>query len=391
MTAIASAVSIASALVLWCLAGLSASRTRAIGLVVVLGMTAAAMMAQPFKPARMGDYHDFVQSRGAFESYVGTTVHFQYQLAGTIVYGLDAVFGRTTHSPVKAFDMLARLASFVFVAGLALLALQRRFSARVVRYVAIVLAAPATLLLFGYHEFGYLPDALGVSALPLALIGLEEERNAFVIAGATLLGVGAALHGFGLVAVAFLLLVTLAWEFGEPRRLGTRLAQVIGGAAFGWLVWLALYLVVLGWQVIPDHADFLPIRPLLHTRAVPTVHRYDYAIFSHLGLRDIFFEFVILGVFASAVILFLPGGRLWRAVVAATVPMILFVVFFWPVQGLGNDTDFLGSAFPALYAVGWLTSQSRRGSLVLIAALALGQLALLHVVHGTGFVHAQDF
>jgi hypothetical protein len=131
------------------------------------------------------------------------------------------------------------------------------------------------------------------------------------------------------------------------------------------------------------------IRPLFHTH--PHGRRWDYAVFSHIGLRDIFFEFVILGVFASAVMFLLPRSRLWLSVAVATVPMVLFVIFFWPGQGLGNDTDLFGSAFPALYGIGWLTSRSSRVSMILAAALAVGQVAIVYVVHGTEFVHTHDF
>jgi hypothetical protein len=257
--------------------------------------------------------------------------------------------------------------------------------------LAIALAAPPTLLVFGYHEFGYLPDAFMVWGIPLALVGLEEERGTLLVAGAAALGVGAALHGFGLAAIAFLIIVTLVYTWGDLRRLATRLAQVVGAASFGWLIWLPIYLIGLGWKIASSDSSKRPLRPLFHTIRAASEHRYDYAVFSHTGLRDIFFEFVILGVFASVIVFWLPRTRLWWAVVIATIPMILFVILYWPVQGLGNDTDFLGAAFPALYGVGWLTARSRRLPLVLVGALAVGQLALLFVVHGLRFVHGQDF
>jgi hypothetical protein len=37
-----------------------------------------------------------------------------------------------------------------------------RWSAVVVRYLGLVLLAPATLLYFGWREFGYLPLSVGV-------------------------------------------------------------------------------------------------------------------------------------------------------------------------------------------------------------------------------------
>ena len=389
--AAAAAVSLGGAVALLALERLGSRRRCVIGTLVVLAAVLTAMLLEPFHPALMGDYRDFVQSRQAFVGYFGTTMRFQYHLGGAIVRAVDAALGRTAHSPVEAFDVLAGLASVVFIMGLAILAKFKGFSRPVLRYLAIVLAAPPTLLFFGYHEFGYLPDALMVWAIPLALVGLEEERGGLVVAGAAALGVGAALHGFGLVAVGFLGLVTLVYERQDGRQLAVRIAQVAGAAMVGWLAWLPVYFIGFGWTVVSDHADFRPIRPLFHTHAVASAHRFDYAVFSHIGLRDIFFEFVILGVFAAALVLLLPRGRLWEAVVVATVPAVLFVIFFWPIQGLGNDTDFLGSAFPALYGVGWLAARSRRAPAVLVAALAVGQLALLHVVRSILFIHGQDF
>jgi hypothetical protein len=391
VTAFAAAAAVTGSLALLVVERAESRRARMLGTWLVLAGVLAVMLAQPFRPSHMGDYADFVPDRHAFLSHFGSSVQFQFQLGGALVHGLDAAFGRTPHSPAQAFDTLARLASFVSVLGLGAFAAWRGYSRRVLRYVAVVLAAPPVLLLFGYHEFGQLPEAMIVWALPLALAGLEEGNAAAVVLGSSALGVGAALHGFGLLAVAFLVFVVAGLYHADADLLVVRLAQVGGAAVTGWLVWIPVYVVGLSWSVVPGHAGARPIRPLFHTRVVASEHRYDYAILSSTGLRDILFEFVILGVVASAVIVGAERGPLWAPVVAATVPLALFVVFFWPIQGLGNDTDFLGSAFPALYGVGWLAARSRRRSLVLAAALVVGQAAMLYVVHGTQFVHAQDF
>jgi hypothetical protein len=202
-TIIASGASIAGAAALFGIARVAASRARVYGTLLVLGLTFGVMLAQPFKPHAVGDYSLFTRTRSLFEDRFSHIIAFQYHLAGVTIHLLDEAFGKTAQSPHEAFHTLARLASFAFVLGLVLFALQQRFSRRVVRYLAIVAAAPPTLLLFGYHEFGYLPDVLIVSAIPLALVGLEEEKDHFVVAAAVLLGVGTALHGFGLVAAVF--------------------------------------------------------------------------------------------------------------------------------------------------------------------------------------------
>lgn len=389
----ASGVAVAAAVCLVLLAELRESRRRIVGPCLVLLGVLGVMMWQPFQrqPGDMGDYGDFVESKHAFRQHF-EKLQFQFHLGAAMVRGLDAAFGRTAHSPAQAFDTLARLASVAFVLGLLWLLYEHGFSTRVLRYCAIAVVAPATLLLFGYHEFGYLPEAFFAVAIPLAIIGLERRRDSFVIAAAVLLGVGAALHGFGLVAVLFLALVALAWEYPRRRLMATRLAQVAGGVVFGWLSWLALYFIVFNWTVVAGHANEQPLRPLFHTTRSAGYHRFDYAIFSGKGLHEILFEFLILGVFVSALVLvLLPRDRLWRIVVLASLPILAFVVLWWPVQGLGVDTDFLGAAFPSLYAVAWLASSSRRASLITVAGLALCQAAMLVVVHGHGFQHPQDF
>ena len=386
--ATATVVCLTAAVVLLGLERLPSVRARARGVGIVLAGVLVAMAFQPFQPEDMGDYKDFA---AGFLSYFGSSVRFQYPLGSGIVHLFYVLAGRGAHGPADAFYGLALLASAVFVLCLGALAASRRFAPSVLRYVAIVLAAGPTLLLFGYHEFGYLPLALIASAVPLALVGLEEDRPLYLVVGAAALGVGTALHGFGLVAVVFVVIVTLVHERRDVQRLTVRLAQVVGAATFGWLVWLPVFLIGLGWDVLAGHSSARPIRPLFHTKVVASEHRFDYAVLSHYGLRDIFLEFVILGVFASAVIVLLPRTRLRQAVLVGTIPIVLFVVFFWPIQGLGNDTDFLGSAFPPLYAVGWLGSRSTRLSRALVAAAAVGQVALLYVVHGHTYVHSQDF
>jgi hypothetical protein len=366
-------------------------RGRGVLVGAILLVVLAAMMFQPFEPARMGDYADFVKSKQNFLLYFAGPVQFQYHLGAVLVHGFYVAWGRTAHSPVLALDTFIRLASVIFVAGLAWLAAFRHFSAPVLRYLAIVFAAPMTLLVFGYHEFGWAPVSFFVWGIPLALIGLEDDRGGLVVAAAAALGVGAAFHGFGLVAIVFLLIVTVVHEWGDARKAATRVAQVVGAASFGWLVWLPIYIVGFKWTVSPSDAAVRPMRPLFHTFRFVSAHRYDYAVFSHTGLRDIFFEFVIMGVFASVVLYWLARTRLWWSVLVGTIAMAVVVVFYWPEQGLGNDTDGLAVFFPALFGVGWLTSRSRRLSLALVIALAVAQPVLLYVVHGLRFVHNQDF
>ena len=374
---------------MWAISRVGDHRTVSVAVCLVLAAVLGVMVTFPFEPARMGDYADYGRD---FQLYF-SPLRFQFHLSAAILRGFHALYGSSPRAGRDAFDVLTRAASAVFVAGLAAFAFFRGFSAQGLRYLAVVMAAPPTLLLFGYHELGYLPGVFIASAIPLALVGLEDRRETLVIVAALLLGVGTALHGFGLVACGFMFLLVLVWQLRLPRETRSpRLpAKVAGAILVGWLVWLPLWFIGFGWSVSASDSAHVTVRPLFHTTRDAYQHRLDYAIFSHLGLRDILFEFLILGVFASLVVFVLKRDAMWWAVVTATIPCVLYVIFYWPVQGLGNDTDFLGSAFPALYGVGWLASRSSRWSLAVVAVLCLCQLALLHVVRGTTFVHARDF
>jgi uncharacterized membrane protein YqjE len=355
----------------------------------VLAVVLAVMFMLPFEPARMGDYADFTRD---FWSHF-SDVRFQYHLGAAVLRGFYAIFKTSRDAPVDAFDALARLASTLFIGGLAGLALFQRFSPRVLRYIGIVLAAPSTLLMFGYHELGYEPTAAIVTAIPLGLLGLETGRQNLVLLAAFLLGVGVAFHGFGLVSLVFLILLIVVWQAFLPRSqwdVGLPLRAIAAGLV-GWLMWLPLYFIGFGWTVEAGHADQVPFRPLFHTTRFMLRRRFDYAVFSQTGLRDIAFEFIILGLIPSLLVLLMARDAARRTILLASIPVVFFVILFWPLQGLGNDTDNLPSIFPSLYAAGWLLSRSKRWSLVALVMLAISQLALLYVIHGLRFVHSQDF
>lgn len=339
----------------------------------------------------MGDYDNFVQDRDHFEDYFGQAVSFQYHLGGAIVHVLDAAFGATKHSPVQAFDALARIAAALFVLGLGLFVLRERWSERALRYAALATAVPTTLLFFGYHEFGHLPAALDAVALPLALVGLERRRRDLVLAAGALAGVGCALHGFGLVALAFLVVLVGAYLWRSEDARGALGRGLPAGAAaaglLGWLIWLPIYLIGPSWSIDPGHSDVRPLRPLLHERYVAHSHRIDKPILSTSVIAEIGWELAVTGAALVLVAAWLTHGPARDALLVATVPVLVFVVWFWPVQGLGNDSDFLGSAFPATYAAAWLLAGSLRASVIGFLALVAGNAAMAHILTW-GFVHS---
>jgi hypothetical protein len=339
----------------------------------------------------MGDYANFIESRHNFERYFGDRVNFQFHLGGAIVHELDAAFGADSRSAVAAFDALARLAAGLFVLALAGLAALMRWTPQVVRYVALAISVPTTLLFFGYHEFGHLPAALDVVAVPLALIGLESKRRSYLYTAGLLAGVGSAFHGFGLIALAFIVVLAAVYVWREPAAqsaLGRAIpASVAAAGVVGWLVWLPIYLTGPSWSIEPGHSDVRPLRPFLHEHYVEHAHRIAKPILSTSVIGEIGWELAVTG--AALVLLAAWYGRdvAGTAVLIAAAPILLFLIWFWPVQGLGNDSDFLGSAFPPTYAAAWILARRLKPSAVGLLILVAGNAAIAHVLRWP-FVHS---
>jgi hypothetical protein len=89
-----------------------------------------------------------------------------------------------------------------------------------------------------------------------------------------LAGVGSALHGFGLIALAFIVALTAVYVWqNEParRNLGRRILVAVAAAGLlGWLIWLPIYLIGPSWSIDPGHSDVQPLRPFLHAHYVET-------------------------------------------------------------------------------------------------------------------------
>jgi hypothetical protein len=356
---------------------------RAVTIVALVGLLVAQLRMPLHVAIPEGDYRNFVEDRGHFNSYLVEDVNFQYHLSSQLVRGFDVALGSTNSSMVSAFHWLARLISVVFIGCLVGLGAMERWSERVVRYLAIAVAVPATALFYGYHEFGYLPAALEATAIPIGLIALERHRWWLLALSTALLGLGAALHGFGLIALAFMLMVAIVYAIRDKTLEKTRGILQVGNAAVyglaGWAAWLPLYPVILHTDIVTGHSDEFPLRPLFHPEPYPHYHRIANPVFSSLGLRDIAYEFLTVGVLALALLAFAAPG-LRTPIALAALPVVLFVAIFWPVQGLGEDTDFLASAFPPLFAMGWLVAPSRRLTILMLGLLVAGDWALHHVL-----------
>lgn len=391
-----SAVAVVVAVLLLVGSRMERSNARLVISLLALGGLLAGMIALPLTtPAPMGDYHNFAEEgRAAFEErFVGST-RFQFHLAGAATGVVDAVLGRP--DPAVTFDVMAAAVSALFVGGLTALGFWGRWSAQVIRYIALATLVPITVLFFGYHEFGHLPLAFIAPAIPLVLVGIDTGNYREVIAGSFMLGVGAAMHGFGLVALLYAwLLIALAWKLlgpssttlpaahGMPRTL-----QIFGAGVVGWLGWFGAYAVVLGIDVYADHASSRVWRRTFTASFEEDNLRINYPVFSGKVITDLAFEFGIVG---AAALLLVPSvsHRLRKPVLLASIPVLAFTVWFWPVGGLGGDTDNMGAMVVPFFAAAWLISSSRRLTLVGGSLLLLGHFALLRVLTTGQFVETQ--
>jgi hypothetical protein len=362
-----------------------------IALAALAAMTALMLRLSLHLSVPMGDYDNFIESRDNLLRYFGDTVSFQFHLGGVAIHLLNDAFHDTPHSPVQAFDALARIAAVLFVVALGLFVLRERWSAQALRYAALAIAVPTTLLFFGYHEFGHLPAALDVAAVPLALVGLEARRSGLVLAAGALAGVGCALHGFGLVALGFIVALVAVYLWRDEAARAVLGRHLVGGVVatglLGWLVWLPIYLIGPSWSIAPGHSDVRPLRPLLHAQYVADANRIDKPILSGSVLAEIGWELAVTGAALVPLAAWITRGPARDALLIAALPVLVFVVWFWPVQGIGNDSDFLGSAFPPTYAAAWLAARNLRASLIGFAVLVAGNAAIAHILTW-GFVHS---
>jgi hypothetical protein len=69
-----------------------------------------------------------------------------------------------------------------------------------------------------------------------------------------------------------------------------------------------------------------------------------------------------------------------------TMPSVIFSVVFWPIQGLGVDTDLVFGAFPAMYALAWVCAHDTRRTAIAAALLVSGHIAFWRIVLDARFV-----
>jgi hypothetical protein len=151
---------------------------RLITLVALIGLLVAMLRMPLHVSIPEGDYRNFVDGREGFRSYMVEQVSFEYHLSSQIVRGFDAALGSTDSSPVAAFHWLSRLIALVFVAGLVGLGFVERWSERVVRYLALAVAVPATALLLRIGNAAVYGVAGWVAWIPVYPILLHSDLAA---------------------------------------------------------------------------------------------------------------------------------------------------------------------------------------------------------------------
>jgi hypothetical protein len=349
----------------------------------------AARVPIPIGSFTMGDGTNIVERRESFEELVRAEreIRFSSHLAYLLLDRIDMALGSTPASPLESYRALSWLAGAVFALSLVCLAGAEHWSPRAIRYIALAMLAPATLMFFGYLEVGYL--ALSAAAFPFVARDLHKggDLTLGLLAGSIMFGLGAAMHGVGYLGIAGLCAAVLAADIPIRRRvlLATALSAVAVGAA---LIWLWYYIAVLGLSVIPHHAIGGAIwRPVWEAREAES--RIIHPLLSTIAARDLFASGLVAGL--SLVPVVLGISRQWsresRVALAFSVPSVLFFLFFWPPQGIAIEMDMVVAAFPAIYPLLWVSSQSVRASLASAGLLALGHWTFWRVVADEQFIN----
>ncbi|MDA1183146.1 MAG: hypothetical protein O2930_00705 [Acidobacteria bacterium] len=358
---------------------------RALGVAVLLTVAVGAYLVPLRQPIRMGDSGTYVDSRELFETYSGVRqIRFEAHLSHAILGRLDQAFGSTDQAPGQALDWLMRGATAWFVLSALAIGAIERWSAVVLRYLALALLAPSTLLYFGYRELGHL--SLSIAAFPLILRGLQTGGRRLE-AGSVLSGLGAALHGFGLLSLAGSGLAACAVRARAADRVRMILRFSVWGTA-AYLGWVAVYLIVFNLPLVPGHSEAIPWRPWLTDEVTD---RINVAILSITGGRDLLFS-----AWAVGVPLVVVAAGMWRerreevrAALLYAVPSLIFLVLFWPIQGLGMEMDLVFAAFPAVYALAWVCAHDEKRTAIAAVLLVSAHVAFWRIVLGIDFLNSR--
>jgi hypothetical protein len=366
------------------IAGIVGDRRRQAWAVAAILTVAIAAQVVPIRPSllRMADSGMYTKNRTNFETAL-KAVNFENHLTMALLARAYPAFGSGEDAPERTFRAFSRLASIWFAACALVIGTVERWSPHVVRYLALAVLAPSTLMYFGHRDFAYL--SLNVAAFPLLAHGIAHGSKRLE-AGGALTGLGAALHAFGLLSMAGAWIGALVTRVPISARF-ERVARIAAWATAAWVGWLAIYLIVLDMPIAQGHAGSGSWRPLFIDEQ--NNRRLNVAIFTPAGIRDVLMSAWVVGVPLLAV-----GASLWKRhrhhVVTAlsfAIPSVVFLVFYWPPQGPGVDTGHVVGTFPAVFAAAWLCAREPRQTTVAAALLVSGHLAFWRMVLDTRFVN----
>jgi hypothetical protein len=372
------------AVLLWGARQATAKRRRAITLAVLL-LVGVAGFAVPFEPTfvTMGGSADHVRSRQDFEDWWGGRVRFEKHLSQVILLETYQRLEPTEAAPTRAVVTMTRGATLWFILSAAIIATVEGWSPLVLRYLGLVLLAPSTLLYLGWRELGYL--SLNVATFPLLVRGLADGGMRIEASGAAA-GLGAALHGSGLVSLAGAWLAAAA----ARARVADRARRVMRLTAWGtaaWVGWLAMYLLVL--QLPISDAGLNQFSPWRRwTVEDERLGRVAAPIVSDIGARDLSMTAWIVGIALIPLVISLRRryplevrSALWYL-----LPSLVFVLFRWPFEGVGAGIDLVVAGFPALYALTWICAQDLRRTWIAAALLVSAHYAFWRVVLDRSFM-----
>jgi hypothetical protein len=368
------------------LAGSMAAR-RPVRIVVavtcLIGLAVAALSLPLDARVHMGDSEQYTSSRAGFDNvFPAGEVGFEAHLSSRLVWWLDRRLGGNEASAAGALALLSRAATCWFVAMLLVAGVLDRFSPVALRYLALAVAAPASLMYFGYHELGYL--SLTPAVFPLVLQGIRGLRGRLET-GAVLAGFGAALHGFGVLSIAG----AGAAALSAPASLRDRAWLLGRAAAFAtaaYLGWILIYVVGMRLTINPGDAGEVPWRHLTETAIQGTY--VNWAMRSLRGGIEIVTAGWMVGVPLALAAAAAAGAdrQVTRAAMAFAAPSIVFLCVWWPIQGLAVEADLLVAAFPAVYALSWLAAQSTRATMLGLLLLSSSHIVFWRVLFSDAFV-----
>jgi hypothetical protein len=348
--------------------------------VLVVVLTGVVAMAVPLQPSfvRMGGSADHFSSRRVFEDWFANRVRFEKHLSQVGMWQLYRRLEPTEAAPQQALAVVTRAATAGFVVAALAVGVLEEWSPLALRYLALAVLAPATLLYFGWRELGYL--SLCAAAFPLVARGVRDG-GARLEAGSVLTGLGAALHGSGLVGLAG----TWLAAFGASGRWKDRTARALRAIAWGtaaYLGWMVIYVVIMKLSIQPDVGAGAVNGWRPWSTDEMRLGRRAAAILSATGARDLSMSAWIVGVPLVAVAASL--GRRYPAELRMALwylpPSLLFLIFRWPFDGIGSGMDLVAAGFPALYALAWVCAHDEKRTNIAAVLLVTAHYAFWRVV-----------